>query len=142
MNLDKFTIVSYDQIAGFDRQAGMLALVMDEINDFTLSQEEEKNDITGKGGRVIGSQKKNKKVTGKGTNGMLSGGALAAQLGADIEDGDQIVKWTDVITVTASTPEQTKTFKVLVRFDADADIRYYKNGGILPMVVRKKLKGA
>ena len=58
MNLDKFTIVSYDQIAGFDRQAGMLALVMDEINDFTLSQEEEKNDITGKGGRVIGSQKK------------------------------------------------------------------------------------
>ena len=64
MNLDKFTIVSYDQIAGFDRQAGMLALVMDEINDFTLSQEEEKKDITGKGGRVIGSQKKNKKVTG------------------------------------------------------------------------------
>ena len=48
----------------------------------------------------------------------------------------------DVITVTASTPEQTKTFKALVRFDADADIRYYKNGGILPMVVRKKLKGA
>ena len=37
---------------------------------------------------------------------------------------------------------QSKTFKVLVRFDADADIRYYKNGGILPMVVRKKLKGA
>mgnify|MGYP000220102878 CR=1 FL=1 len=35
-----------------------------------------------------------------------------------------------------------KTFKVLVRFDADADIRYYKNGGILPMVVRKKMKGA
>ena len=47
-----------------------------------------------------------------------------------------------MFTVTASTPEQTKTFKALVRFDADADIRYYKNGGILPMVVRKKLKGA
>ena len=53
MNLDKFTIVSYDQIAGFDRQAGMLALVMDEINDFTLSQEEEKNDITGRGGCLL-----------------------------------------------------------------------------------------
>ena len=48
----------------------------------------------------------------------------------------------DVITVTARTSSETKTFKVLVRFDADADIRYYKNGGILPMVVRKKLKGA
>ena len=35
-----------------------------------------------------------------------------------------------------------KPFKALVRFDADADIRYYKNGGILPMVVRKKIEGA
>ena len=70
MNLDKFTIVSYDQIAGFDKQAGMLALVMDEINDFTLSQEEEKKDITGKGDRVIGSQKKNKKASGRDCKGI------------------------------------------------------------------------
>ncbi|MBM7643145.1 aconitate hydratase AcnA [Streptococcus loxodontisalivarius] len=48
----------------------------------------------------------------------------------------------DIVEVTASLEGQTKTFSALVRFDADADIRYYKNGGILPMVVRKKLKGA
>ncbi|KXT76694.1 aconitate hydratase AcnA [Streptococcus sp. DD12] len=48
----------------------------------------------------------------------------------------------DVITVTAKSASQVKTFQVLVRFDADADIRYYKNGGILPMVVRKKLEGS
>ena len=47
----------------------------------------------------------------------------------------------DVIEVTAKTSDSLKTFQVLVRFDADADIRYYKNGGILPMVIRKKLKG-
>ncbi|MBM7636402.1 aconitate hydratase AcnA [Streptococcus saliviloxodontae] len=47
----------------------------------------------------------------------------------------------DIVTVTALSDGLEKTFSALVRFDADADIRYYKNGGILPMVVRKKLKG-
>lgn len=108
MNIDKFTITSYDQLAGFDRQQGVLDLVMDELNDFTLSQEEEKTAITGKGGRTIGSQKKNKKVTGKGTNGMLSGGALAAQLGADIEDGEHTIRWTDSITVSSNKGKTSK----------------------------------
>ncbi|MDO4668113.1 MAG: aconitate hydratase AcnA [Streptococcus sp.] len=48
----------------------------------------------------------------------------------------------DIVTVRATTPKGTKEFKVLARFDAEADIRYYKNGGILPMVIRKKLKEA
>ncbi|MFC3927915.1 aconitate hydratase AcnA [Streptococcus caprae] len=48
----------------------------------------------------------------------------------------------DIVTVHAVDETGEKTFHALVRFDADADIRYYKNGGILPMVVRKKLKGA
>ena len=48
----------------------------------------------------------------------------------------------DIVDVIARDENGEKTFKVLVRFDADADIRYYKNGGILPMVVRKKLEGA
>ncbi|MGT2907136.1 aconitate hydratase AcnA [Streptococcus dentiloxodontae] len=47
----------------------------------------------------------------------------------------------EVVTVTAQSENDSKTFEALVRFDADADIRYYQNGGILPMVIRKKLKG-
>lgn len=43
------------------------------------------------------------------------------------------------VTVRAQTEDSVKTFEALVRFDADADIRYYRYGGILPMVVRKKL---
>lgn len=45
----------------------------------------------------------------------------------------------DIVEIVASDENGQKKFKALVRFDADADIRYYKNGGILPMVVRKKL---
>ena len=62
MNLDKFTITSYDQIIGFDRTNGNLEMILDELNDFTLAHEEEKVDIAGKGGRTISSLKKNKKT--------------------------------------------------------------------------------
>lgn len=101
MNIDKFTIVSYDQFTGFDRVTGNLEMILDELSDFTLNHTEEKTDITGKGGRVIGSLKRNKAVTGSGTNGMLSGGALATMLGADIEDGTFKIKFTDPIVVTS-----------------------------------------
>ncbi|MCY7186325.1 aconitate hydratase AcnA [Streptococcus gallolyticus] len=48
----------------------------------------------------------------------------------------------DIVDVVARDDSGEKHFKAMVRFDADADIRYYKNGGILPMVVRKKLEEA
>lgn len=102
MNIDRFTITSYDQIIGFDRTNGNLELIMDELNDFTLNHEEEKTDIAGKGGRTISSLKKNKKVTGSGTNGMLSGGTLAAMLGAEIEDGEYTIRFTDPIIVSSN----------------------------------------
>lgn len=109
MNIDKFTITSYDQLTGFDRTNGSLDMILDELSDFTLSQEEEKTDITGKGGRIISSLKKNKKVTGKGTNGMLSGGALAVSLGADVEDGEFEIRYTDTITVNSNKGTTTET---------------------------------
>lgn len=109
MNIDKFTITSYDQIIGFDRTNGNLDMILDELSDFSLAQEEEKTDITGKGGRTIGSLKKNKKVTGSGTNGMLSGGALAAMTGSDIEDGEHTIRYTDTITVTNNAGVTTET---------------------------------
>lgn len=46
-----------------------------------------------------------------------------------------------LVHIMAKSDKGQKVFKALLRFDADADIRYYQNGGILPMVVRKKLKG-
>ena len=109
MNIDKFTITSYDQLTGFDRVTGSLDMVLDELTDFKLGQEEEKTDITGKAGQTISSLKKNKKVTGSGTNGMLSGGALAAMLGAEIEDGEHIIRYTDPIVVSSDKGLTTET---------------------------------
>lgn len=108
MNVDKFTIVSYDQFTGFDAATGNLEMIMDELTDFTLSNSEEKTELKGKNGRTIGSLKKNKKVIGKGTNGMLSGGALATMLGSDIVDGLHIVSFTDTVTVSKNKATTTQ----------------------------------
>ena len=46
------------------------------------------------------------------------------------------------IDVTAQrTDGTTITFPTRLRFDAPADIRYWKHQGILPMVIRKKIAG-
>lgn len=109
MNIDKFTITSYDAITGFDRTNGGLVLVMDEISDFTLNQTQETQDITGKGGRVISRMKKNKAVEGSGTNGFLSGGALATMLGTEIETGDNfVIRCTDTIVVNTNKGATSK----------------------------------
>ncbi|MCL6615804.1 MAG: aconitate hydratase AcnA [Anoxybacillus ayderensis] len=54
---------------------------------------------------------------------------------------DEHVKPRDYVKVTA-TDEQgnKKEFEVLVRFDSEVEIDYYRHGGILPMVLREKLK--
>ncbi|WP_086444681.1 aconitate hydratase AcnA [Enterococcus sp. 12C11_DIV0727] len=48
----------------------------------------------------------------------------------------------DTVTVTATKPDGGKIqFETILRFDSAVDITYYQHGGILPMVIRKKLQG-
>lgn len=50
------------------------------------------------------------------------------------------VKPQDMLTVTATATDGTvKEFKALVRFDSEVEVDYYRNGGILQMVLRNKL---
>lgn len=54
---------------------------------------------------------------------------------------DETVKPRDYIEVTATDENGNKiTFEALVRFDSEVEIDYYRHGGILPMVLRDKLK--
>lgn len=49
----------------------------------------------------------------------------------------------DTIQVTATDENGKKTlFDATVRFDSEVEIDYYRHGGILPMVLRNKLKEA
>ena len=54
---------------------------------------------------------------------------------------DESVRPRDMVRVTATDESGKVTeFDVLVRFDSEVEIDYYRHGGILPMVLREKLK--
>jgi len=54
---------------------------------------------------------------------------------------DENVRPRDMVKVTATDENgNTKEFEVLVRFDSEVEIDYYRHGGILRMVLRDKLK--
>jgi aconitate hydratase len=54
---------------------------------------------------------------------------------------DETVKPRDLAKVTATDEDgNKKEFEVLVRFDSEVEVDYYRHGGILQMVLRDKLK--
>jgi aconitate hydratase len=56
---------------------------------------------------------------------------------------DENVKPRDFLKVTATDEAgNKKEFEVLVRFDSEVEVDYYRHGGILPMVLREKLQQA
>ena len=101
IDVNKLTITQIDQITCFNN-ANELEFIMDEIQEGSINNTQEKVDITGKGGRKISSLKKNKGVTVSATNGLLVGGALEAQTGSEVEQGTFKVRVTDIIVVNAN----------------------------------------
>lgn len=109
MNIKDITITSLETITAFDIATGNLKFVLDELQNATIAQTQEKTDITGKQGRKLSSLKKNKAVTISGTNGLVSGGLLELQTGGEFENKLTTVKWTDYITVTGNAAASTYT---------------------------------
>lgn len=102
IDVSKLTITEWDQVICFNN-ANELEFIMDEIQEGTISNTQDKSDVTGRGGRKIGNLKKNKGVTVDLTNGVIVGGALAAQTGTDVEQGSFPIRKTEILTVTSDT---------------------------------------
>lgn len=100
--VNDITITSLETITAFDVLTGNLKFVLDELQNTTIANAEEKTDITGKGGRKLSSLKKNKSVTISGTNGLVSGGLLESQVGSAFENKTTTVMWSDPLTVTSN----------------------------------------
>lgn len=102
INTENLTISSLDAMYGYDN-AGDLLFSIDEMQDCTIANTEEKTDITGRSGRKIASLKKNKAVTITGTNGLFSGDLLSVQTGTPIEkDTAAEVDWMEIATVNGN----------------------------------------
>lgn len=84
LNVADLMLTSLDTITAWNMD-DTLAFVLDELESATISNTEDREELTGKGGRTIGSLKRNKGVTISGSNGMLSGGLLEVQTGGAFE---------------------------------------------------------
>ncbi|SIT81080.1 aconitate hydratase AcnA [Edaphobacillus lindanitolerans] len=74
----------------------------------------------------------------KGENVETLGLTGEEEISVNITD---TVKPRDILTVTATSPDgSVKEFQALARFDSEVEVDYYRNGGILQMVLRDKLK--
>lgn len=124
VDVSKLVITEVAQITAFNN-AGELEFIMDEVQNGSINNTQEKSDVTGRNGRKIASLKKNKAVTVSATNGVLVGGALAAQTGTEVEQGTFNVRITDVMTVANNT---CKTSKVAIGVTgAEIGTLYVKN---------------
>lgn len=112
MNIADLTITSFETITAFDIATGNLKFVLDELQNATIANSQEKSDITGKGGRKLSSIKRNKAVTISGTNGMLSGGLMGVQTGSAFANKETEIMWQDYLTVDAGNKAVT-TYKAI-----------------------------
>ena len=102
MNINDIAITSLEVISGFDVVTGAYLFTLDELQNASISNSEEKQDITGKNGRKLTTLKKNKSVVVSGTNGLVSGGLFELQTGGKFENKVTNVMWTDYLTVSGN----------------------------------------
>lgn len=122
--VNDITITSLETITAFDIVTGAYLFTLDELQNATIANTQEKTDITGKQGRKLSSLKRNKGVTISGTNGMVSGGLLEAQTGGKFENGATEVLWTDYLTVAGN--KATTSFKAVGTTGAEIEALYLK----------------
>lgn len=126
MNITDIVITSLETITCFDVVTGAYWFTLDELQNASLAQGQEKNDIVGKQGRKLSSMKRNKTVTVSGTNGMVSAGLLEGQTGSKFEQKDTTVMWTDHLTV--NTNKATTTYKAVGTIGNEIAHVYVRNG--------------
>ena len=109
MNVSDLTITTLETIDAFDINTGTFLFTLDELQNATISQSEEKSDITGRQGRKLSSLKRNKSVTISGNNGLVSAGLLELQTGSKFETTTTEVEWTDYVIVQSNKSATTYT---------------------------------
>ncbi len=108
VNMNDLTITSIETITALHVSTGAFRFTLDELQSATISQSQEKTDITGKQGRKLGSLKKNKAVKITGTNGLVSAGLMELQTGSTFETNkDTSVRYNESLDVAGGKATTT-----------------------------------
>lgn len=125
LNIGDIAITSLDVITAFDAQ-GNYRFTLDELQNATIANTQETQDITGKGGRLLNTLKRNKAVTISGTNGLISGGLLEAQTGSQFsQEGNALIEWSETLTIEDDAAETS--YVAVGTAGAEIEALYIKN---------------
>lgn len=126
VTINGFTITSLETIHAYNRENGLCELYLDELQETSIENSEDTQDITGKGDRLLKQIKKNKQVTVTGTSALICGDLMAAQTGANEEDGSYVsssqtkIRKPDILEVKKGDTTVETSFKAVG--DAGAEI--------------------
>lgn len=129
MNIPDITITSLETITLFDILTGNYRCTLDELQNTSISQAQDKQAVTGKQGRTITNMKRNKAITISGTNGLLSHGLMEMQTGAKFEHKATEVLWTDYLEVGEGNKAVT-SFKAIGTAGAEIEFLLIKKDGV------------
>ena len=129
MNIPDITITSLETITLFDILTGNYRCTLDELQNTSISQAQDKQAVTGKQGRTITNMKRNKAITISGTNGLLSHGLMEMQTGAKFEHKATEVLWTDYLEVGGGN-KATTSFKAIGTAGAEIESLLVKKDGV------------
>ena len=118
-------ITSLDTITAYDITSGAFLFSLDELQNATIENAEEKTEITGKQGRKLNTMKRNKSATISGTNGILSCGLMELQTGGTFTEKATNVKWIDYLTISSTAA--TTTWKAVGTAGAEITNLFIKN---------------
>lgn len=110
VNVNDIAITSLETITAFGigNRSGEYLFTLDELQNVSIANGQEKVDITGRAGRKLTSLKRNKTVTISGANGMVSGGLFEMQTGGTFSNVTTEVMWRDYLTVGDGLTAVTK----------------------------------
>ncbi len=125
-------LTSIETISAFELSGagGAYKWTLDELQNATLAQSQETQDVTGRQGRLLNTLKRNKSVTISATNGLVSGGLLETQTGGTFSTKTTQVLWTDYLTVGSAgggSPLATTTYTAVGTAGAEIDALYVRN---------------
>lgn len=120
VNVNELTLTSLERIIGYNL-GGEYLWTLDELQNATISNTQEKVDITGKQGRKLNSLKRNKAVKVTGTNGMLSLGLIATDTGTEVARDENVqYKWYEIVDIEENAASTTYTAVGTVGAEIDA----------------------
>lgn len=124
---DKYLVQGIETVTWFDLENNVCKFIFDDLQEAEMSVAAETIYAEGKNGTKIGATDRNKESTFTATNGTIVDGALAVQVGSEVETGVQTINnYMDIMETTDGTTVTTE-FLAVGTTGAEIGYIYKKN---------------